>query len=117
MSEWTYPIDTEHNIYPNITVRKKMRDDVFAGWRINSNEGYVFYDTTENNTEIDPETDDEISVIYYYTEADLTKYFNWNNFNYVAVLRSEVDENYIFGGGDNDHEVMGEKSETEINME
>lgn len=106
MSEWTYPIDTEHNIYPNITVRQVLRDSVFTGWRINPNEGYVFYDTNANNTELDPETEEEIPVIYYYTEADLNPRYNWDNFSYVAVLRSEVDENYIFGGGDNDHEVM-----------
>lgn len=100
MSEWTYPIDTEHNIYPNITVRQVLRNGEFTGWRINPNEGYVFYDINENNTTLNPDTMELVPVIYYYTEADLNPRYNWDNFSYVAVLRSEVDENYIFGGGD-----------------
>lgn len=106
MAIYTYVIDEEHNIYPNITVKKILRDDVFTGWRINANEGYVFYDTTEQNYEIDPETFVPIPITYYYTEADLPPNFNWNNFSWVAVPRNEVDENYIFGGGNNDHEIM-----------
>ncbi len=97
MAKYMYEIDDEHNIYPNITVRKCLRDGVFVRWRINANEDYVFYDTTENNMEIDTDTQEEISVIYYYTDADLPPIFNWDDFSYVAVPRNSVNTDYVFG--------------------
>ena len=106
MDDFVYEIDTERNIYPNITVEKKYYEGVFSGWRITANAGYVFYDTTANNTEPDPVTGEERPVIYYYTLAYKSQRYNWNNFHYVAVLRSSVDENYIFAVGNNNHEVM-----------
>ena len=105
MAEFVYEIDAERNIYPNITVEKKYYEGVFSGWRITANEGYVFYDTTANDTELDPDTMEETPVTYYYTLAYKNKNYNWNNFHYVAVLRSSVDENYIFGTGNN-HETV-----------
>lgn len=101
MAEWTFPIDTEHNVYPNMTVHKKLRDGVLSGWRIKANEGYVIYDTQEDNSYVDPDTGDLVSPIYYYVEADKPAIYNWNNFHYVAVLRSSVPEDMIFGIGNN----------------
>lgn len=90
MAEYTYPIDTEHNIYSNITVCKRLADGVLVGWRINPNEGYVFYDTNAEYWEIDPETEEEILVTKYFTLAHLPLTYDWDNFSYVAVLRSEI---------------------------
>ena len=107
MAVYTYNISTEHNIYPNITVYDRFKDGVLNGWKVVVNEGYVMYCSTDNYTEIDPETGHEIPVIYYYTQSGLPLTYNWNNFAWVAVPRDSVDENYIFGVGDNnDHEVM-----------
>lgn len=103
--EYTYVVSPDRNIYPNITVYEKYIDSEFRGWEIRANEGYVFYDTTAENYEPDPDTMELIPVIYYYTIASKNRNYNWNNFHYVAVPRDSVDENYIFGGG-NDHEVM-----------
>jgi hypothetical protein len=77
------------------------------------------YDTTDNNTEpvfdpetgepvIDPETGEVVErpVTYYYTVLYCPKTQNFDNFTWVAVPRDGVDENYIYGVGDNDHEVM-----------
>lgn len=70
------------------------------------NEGYVMYCTTQEAYEED-EYGNLVPVTYYYTCASLPLTYNFSNFSWVAVLRSEVDENYIFGGGDdNNHEVM-----------
>lgn len=94
-------------VYPNITIERRLSDGVLSGYRFTANEGYVMYDTTANNTELDPETMEEIPVIYYYTIGILPTNFNFDNFHWVAVPRDSVDENYIFGGVDNnDHEVM-----------
>lgn len=104
---YTYRVSTEHNIYPNITVYDRFWNETEPdGWRVNANEGYVFYDTTAQDTEFDPVTQEERPVIYYRTVAQLNARFNWNNFHYVAVPRDSVDENYIFGVGDNDHETV-----------
>ena len=106
MAVYTYEIDAGHNIYPNITVERKLCDGEFTGWRITANEGYVFYDTNANNTEFDPETMEEIPVIYYYTITLTPANYNWDNFHYVAVLRFTVDENYIFGSDNGSHEII-----------
>lgn len=105
MATYTYPISTEHNIYPNLTVCERRADGVLKGWRVTPNDGYVMYDSTEEGTKTHPITFEE-GATYYYTYAGFPLNYNWNNFTWVAVLRSEVDENCIFGVGDNDHEVM-----------
>lgn len=93
--------------FPHIDIYRRYTDDEFCGYKVLAQEGYVFYDTTDNNTEIDPETMEEIPVTYYYTIRIITRYFNMDNFSLVAVPRDSVDENYIFGGGgDNNHEIM-----------
>jgi hypothetical protein len=103
MADWTFPIDEQHNIYPNLTVHKRMRDGVQSGWRVLPNDGYVMYDTTDENWGVDPETGDLIPMIYYYTNVDLPVNFNFANFTWVAELRSNVPypDNQIFGGGNN----------------
>lgn len=103
---YTFPIDTEHNIYPNLTVRKRLNEsNVQIGWSVISNNGYVMYDTTQNDFIIDEETGEEVPVTYYFTEVGLPANYNFDNFSFVAVLRSEVDENYIYGS-DEETEVM-----------
>lgn len=107
MAVVTYQLSTEHNNYPNFTVYDRFADGEPRGWRVVTNEGWVFYDPSEENTEPDPDTFEPIPVIYYYTEIYYPRNFNWDNFNLIAVPRDSVDENYIFGGGDEpEHEVM-----------
>ena len=101
----THEISTEHNNYPNLTVYDRFADGVPAGWRVNANEGYVFYDTNDENFELD-ENGNEVPVIYYYTVCYFPRTLDWNTFGLVAVLRSSVDENYIYGSGDDNHETM-----------
>ena len=96
--------------FPNITIEGRYSDGVLTGYRMTANEGYVFYDTTEVNYEpVDP-TDPEgeqRQVYYYHTIAIMPLNYPFDRFPYVAVPRDSVDENYIFGGGDDtDHEVM-----------
>ncbi len=105
MAVYTKEIATEYN-FIGITVYKTLCDGVQTGWEIRASDGYVFYDTTANNTDIDPDTMEEISVTYYYTVASLPLREDMVNFRWVAVPRDSVDENYIFGVGDNNHEVM-----------
>lgn len=106
-STYSYVEATEFN-FPNITIFKQVRneDNVQVAWRANANDGYVFYDPNAGNTEWNEELFEEVPVNYYYREANIPLRFNFDNFPYVAVPESEVDENYIFGVGDNNHEVM-----------
>lgn len=104
MGNWTYEIATEYT-FPNITVYKALRDGVLTGYRINANEGYVMYDTRRNDVGYDPITMEEIPVTYYYTVSEVPLAFDFVNFPWVAVPRDSVDENYIFGLPDNEHEI------------
>lgn len=105
MADFIYQ-PTDYN-FPNITIEATYLNGRHTGYRLTANEGYVIYDTTANDTEIDPDTMEEIPVIYYYTISILPLSYPFDNFPWVAVPRTDVDENYIFGGGNNtDHEVM-----------
>ena len=102
----TYELATDYN-FPNINIYRRYYNGEFNGWKAETADGYVMYNPNANNTELDPETMEERPVIYYYTGTTLPLRYNMDNFPYVAVLRSTVDENYIFGvGNNNNHEVM-----------
>ncbi len=106
MAVWTKELNTNYN-FPHIDIYNRLGDGVLSGYQAIAHEGYVMYDTTANDTEIDPDTMEERPVTYYYTLRGFPATFNFANFTMVAVPRDSVDENYIFGGGDNnDHEVM-----------
>jgi hypothetical protein len=98
MAVYTQEIATEFN-FPNITIYRKLKDGVHYAWSVRANDGYVIYDTAANNTEVNPETGEEIPVIYYYTELSCPLREDFVDFTWVAVPRNSVDENYIFGGG------------------
>lgn len=103
-----YFLPTDYN-FPNLIIEGVYNAETNAhiNYRVTPAEGYVFYDTNANDVETDPDTGEEIPVIYYKVLAYIPKNFNFDNFPYVAVLRSSVDENYIFGGGnDTETEVM-----------
>lgn len=104
MATYTEEIATEFN-FPNITIYQVLADGVLAFYRARTNEGYVMYDPNANDMELDPDTNEEVPVTYYYTIKVIPKTYNFANFPWVAVPRDSVDENYIFGV-DNDHEVM-----------
>lgn len=105
MAVYTEEIATEFN-FPNITISRVLADGVLASYRARTNPGYVMYNPNANDTELDPETMEERPVTYYYVIKGLPKTYNFANFPWVAVPRDSVDENYIFGGVNNDHEVM-----------
>ena len=97
MAEYTREVATDIT-FPNITIYREYMDGVHSGYEAYPNEGYVMYDTTDENYDFDPDTLEMIPVTYYYTRAGFPATFDFANFTWVAVPRSEVDENYIFGG-------------------
>lgn len=96
MAIWTEEINNNYN-FPHIDIVNMYADGVLSMYQVRPHSGYVIYDTTENFTELDPETNEEVPVIYYSRLVGLPLRYNFDNFSYVAVLESEVDENYIFG--------------------
>lgn len=104
--EITYTVSPTYTL-PNITVEEKRADGVLKAHRLTVHDGYIMYDSNANDTEIDPETMEEVPVTYYYRQATVNIRVPFENWGWVAVPRSEVDENYIFGGSDEpNHEVM-----------
>lgn len=104
-SVYTEEIATD-KVYPHIAVYRTFRDGVQNGWRLITDPGYVMYDSNDHYTEVDPDTMEETPVTYYYTRAELTLNYNFDAFPWVAVSRDSVDENYIFGAGDDNHKTM-----------
>ena len=106
MANYTYEIATDI-IFPNITVYRIYKDGVINGYRVNANDGYVLLDTSEEyNTIIDEETGEYIDPPQYFRVVICSLRTNFDNFSWVAVEENSVPEDSIFGGGDNDHEVM-----------
>lgn len=105
MAIYTREIATEFN-FPNITVYKVLKDGVLSFYEVETNEGYVMYDTTANDVEMNPETMETFPVTYYHTILCAPETYNFANFSWIAVPRDTVDENYIFGVGNNDHETV-----------
>lgn len=91
MEKYTFEI-AEDKTYPNITVYRKMKDGVQSAWRINADEGYVFFDTTADATIVDPETGEETVEICYSKAASLPLNYDFANFPYAAVLEEIVNE-------------------------
>lgn len=72
-------------------------------------ENYVLHDSRKDWTEIDEETGEEIlyeGFATYGVSVPITYDFTENPFNLYTKLASEVPADQIFGGGNNEHEVM-----------
>jgi hypothetical protein len=82
-------------------------DGVLSGYDIKPIDGYVLHDNLLDMPWLDPETEEE-TINKGYTAGSIgvhsTYNFTENPRELYAVPRNSVDENYIFGGGDN-HET------------
>lgn len=107
MAVYTEALNTNFN-FPNIDIFNIFKDGVLNGYKVYPHEGYVMYSQSNDIiTNIDPITGEETTETYYCRMAGLSLRYNFNNFDYVAVLESDVPADHIFGGGDKpEHEVM-----------
>lgn len=84
--------------------------NILYAYFISANEGYILHDRDFDIVETNPVTNEELSRMAGYTSGRCSCMANYdwevNEREFYAVLRNEVPENQIFGGGDNDHEVM-----------
>ena len=93
----------------NARVQKSFRDGVQRSYFITPNSGYVLHDSGRDWTDIDPETGEEV-VYRGYTRGTATCGANYdfvaNPREFYAIPESEAPADQIFGGANNDHEVM-----------
>jgi hypothetical protein len=105
MAVITFEIDTSVNI-PNIVVEKRYSNGVHNGYRLTPVEGYVLHDHESCDTVTDFETGETTVYHYYYRAA----YMALNNppeaWTIEAVPEADVPADSIFGGGNNNTEVM-----------
>lgn len=118
-----YNEDVIPSLIPNTTMYKRFRDGVPTIYGITPNEGYVLHNNVRDYTITDPDTMEEtrhlgygrgtstVSASYDFTPVVITDEYGVSFTAYganelAARLESEVPADQIFGGGNNDHEVM-----------
>lgn len=100
------------SLIENTTMYEKYINDVHRGYSITPNEGYVLHDKEldlyEGGLTEDGEPIGELLLGYYGgTRTCGANYdFTANPREFYAVLASEVPADQIYGGVNNDHEVM-----------
>lgn len=105
---WTYETVTPTPI-ENAIVEKGFSNGVHKIYRVQSASGYVLHDNRLDYIEGNPETMEETLKLGYTGQTVSCRYdydFTANPFEFYAVPIDDVPENQIFGGGDNDHEIM-----------
>ena len=101
MATYKEELNTNYN-FENIDIFNVVNEETGALMNYNAkpSEGYVIYYVNANDTEFieNHETGDieEIPVTYYRLLIGLPKTYNFKNFHWAAVLRSSIDEKYIF---------------------
>ena len=102
----TYELATDI-VIENITVERKYADGVQTAYRLTANEGYVLHDTASDVPLLD-ENGNPTGEVYveYYRQAFIAVRNDPSTWTWEAVLESTVPSDMIFGGGDNDHEIM-----------
>ena len=88
---YTYELSVEHNGYEHLTVWDRLRDGKNAGWRVNAEEGFLFYDPTEERpVTVDPVTGEvQQAEVYYARVRYLPRNYDWSKFGLVAVVKKE----------------------------
>lgn len=101
--------DVNPSLIENTTMQKLLSDGVHRAYKISPVDGYVLHDNAGDWTEPDEITGEETTVLAFYTgtcSCAASYDFTANPREFYAVLASTVPENQIFGGVNNDHEVM-----------
>lgn len=88
----TYELSVDHNVYPHLTVWDRLQGGRHAGFRVNAEQGFVFYDSSEEREPvIDPMTGEKLPVeIYYARVRYLPRNYDWSKFALCAVREEET---------------------------
>ena len=93
-------------VIENIKVERKYADGVQTAYRLTPHEGYVLHSPSLDGEVYDPETGLTHTERYYYRMRSISAVRPVSTWDWHAVLESSVPADMIFGGGNNDHEVM-----------
>ena len=107
-------------VLENMTAYRRYVADAVSAIRVYANDGYVIYDTAENEMDmvydpetgkpvIDHETGDYVMqpVISYFTMVTIpARFFSVDTFTWVAVPRDTVPADRSFGVDQPNHEIM-----------
>jgi hypothetical protein len=100
------------SLIANTTMQKRFYDGVHKQYCITANDGYVLHDNTldqyEGGFTEDGEPIGELLLGYTTTTCTCAASYDFatNPREFYAVLASDVPVDQIYGGVDNDHEVM-----------
>lgn len=101
--------DVNPSLIENTTMKMVLQDGVNRGYRITPNDGYVLHDKANDWTDLNPDTMEE-TLMLGYARGTVTCHANYdftaNPREFYAVLETDVPADQIFGGGNNDHEVI-----------
>ena len=98
----------------NATTQKRLYDGVHRQYVITPNEGYVLHDKASDWTEIDPVTQEEtVKEAFFIGDCTCgaTYDFTANPRDFYTKLASEVPADQIFGGVNNNHEIVKKNEE------
>lgn len=101
--------DVNPSLIENTTMKRVLQDGVNRGYRISPVSGYVLHDKNADWTDVNPDTMEETYMLGYKrgtVTCGATYDFTANPREFYAVLETDVPADQIFGGGNNDHEVM-----------
>ena len=103
--------DVIPTLIENTTMRILVSNGVERTYNITPVSGYVIHDKSLDETiydDITSEPTGEINLGYTRGMISVSRSYDFtaNPREIYAVPESEVDENYIYGGIDNEHEVM-----------
>lgn len=101
--------DVVPSLIENTTMQKLLRDGVHIQYTIKAIEGYVLHDKVGDWTEMDEMTGEEILKEAFFTgtcSCAASYDFEANPREFYAIPESSVPADQIFGGVDNDHEIM-----------
>ena len=106
-------------IIPNTTMQKMTVNGVDRQYKISPISGYVLHGKTRDWIDVDPETGEEtfyrgygrgdstVAISYDFDNTiEIEGYTAYGAREIFARPESEVPDNQIFGGGNNNHEVM-----------
>lgn len=111
--------DVVPTLIENTTMRKLLRDGVHQTYNITPVAGYVLHDSSYDYPEVDPETWEETGRVllgYRTSTASVAANYDFtaNPREFYAVPADSIPADQIFGGANNDHEVMSTQNREEV---
>ena len=102
----TYELET-NIVIENVTIERKYNDGIHQAYRLTANAGYVLHSPARDVEVEDPMTGETHIEQYYYRQCTIPVARPVSDWDWHAVLESDVPADMIFGGGGKpDHEIM-----------